>query len=77
MITPAQIKAARALIGWKQADLAKAAQLSLTALNNIERGEADPKSSTLLRIQQALEANGIEFMTGGARVRNQESEVTS
>ena len=47
MITPAQIKAARALVGWKQADLAKAAKLSLTALNNIERGEADPKRATV------------------------------
>jgi transcriptional regulator with XRE-family HTH domain len=75
MITPAQIKAARALVGWKQADLAKAAKLSLTALNNIERGEADPKSSTLLRIQQALEAAGIEFMPRGARLREQPAEA--
>jgi transcriptional regulator with XRE-family HTH domain len=69
MITPAQIKAARALIGWKQADLAKAAKLSATALNNIERSEADPKSSTLLRIHQALEAAGVEFIPSGVRLR--------
>ena len=74
MITPAQIRAARALLRWKQSDLAKAADLSLTALNNIEREVADPKASTLGSIQRALEAAGVVFIPGngggpGVRLR--------
>ena len=72
MITPNQIRGARAMLGLTQADLAKAAGLSNTGLNNIERGIADPKVSTLQAIQAALEASGIEFIPengGGAGVR--------
>ena len=72
MITPAQIRAARGLTGLKQADLAKAAGLSLGTLNNIERGVADPKVSTMGAIKRALEDAGIEFIAengGGAGVR--------
>ena len=65
MITPQQIRSARALVGLTQAALAKRAALSTTGLNNIERGVADPKASTLWAIQSALEAAGVEFMDGG------------
>lgn len=47
-----------------QAELAKRANLSVTGLNNIERGSADPKASTLRAIQAALELAGIEFTNG-------------
>lgn len=50
------------MLGLTQADLAKAAGISATALNNIERGSADPKASTLLAIQKALEAAGVIFV---------------
>lgn len=72
MISPQQIRGARAMLGLTQADLAAAAGLSATALNNIERGSADPRASTLKAIQAALEAAGVEFIPengGGAGVR--------
>lgn len=62
MITPAQIRAARALVSLKQDELAAAASVSLATLNNIERGVSDPRSSTLLAIQRALEASGVIFI---------------
>lgn len=62
MITPQQIRGARAMLGLTQAALAEAAGLSKTALNNIERGSADPKVSTLAAIQRALEAAGVIFV---------------
>lgn len=65
MPTPAQIRAARAMLDLTQADLAKRAGISKTGLNNIERGSSDPKASTLRAIQQALELAGIEFTVGG------------
>jgi CheY-like chemotaxis protein/DNA-binding Xre family transcriptional regulator len=64
MITLEQIRAARAMIGLKQHELAEKAGLSTGTLNNIERGvQKDPKLSTLRAIQQALEAEGIAFTT--------------
>lgn len=72
MITVKQIRAARMLLAWKQADLANAAKVSLATLNNIERQVTDPRMSTLTAIKQALEAAGVEFLSengGGAGVR--------
>lgn len=60
-----QIKAARALLDWTQADLAKAAGIHLNVINNIERGTSSPRQNTLDRVQAALEGSGIAFL--GAR----------
>lgn len=60
------------MLGLTQSQLADAAGISATALNNIERGAADPKASTLNAIRRALEAAGIQFIAengGGAGVR--------
>ncbi len=61
MITPSQIRAARAMINVKQRELAKSAGISLATLNNIERGVGDPRTSTLEAIERALTAAGIGF----------------
>lgn len=62
MISPAQIRAARALIGWKQTELASAADLSEMSVKNIERGTTDPRVSTLEAIRTALEQAGVVFI---------------
>lgn len=75
MISPAQIRAARALIGWKQSDLAVAAAVAEASVKNIERGTTDPRVKTLQAIQRALESAGVLFLDegvnreGGAGVR--------
>jgi DNA-binding XRE family transcriptional regulator len=66
MITPQQIRGARAMLGFTQAELAKRAGISTTGLNNIESGTGDPKASTLAAIKSALEAAGVEFTNGDA-----------
>ena len=81
MITPAQIRAARALIGWKQADLA--AGVSEMSVKNIERGATDPRSSTLDAVQSAFGEAGVVFLEagdtrlGGAGVRLMEDDPAS
>jgi predicted transcriptional regulator len=65
MITPAQIRAARALIGWKQSDLAAASSISVISIKNIERGATDPRSSTLAAIQDAFTKAGVVFLDPG------------
>jgi transcriptional regulator with XRE-family HTH domain len=62
VLTPAQIRAARSLLGWRQIDLAKASGVSETSIKNIERQTADPRRSTLLALQAALEQAGIIFL---------------
>jgi predicted transcriptional regulator len=65
MITRAQIRAARALIGWTQTDLAQASGISQVAIKNLERGATDPRASTLTSIQDALDQAGVMFLEPG------------
>lgn len=62
MLTTHQIKAARALLDWTQADLAKTSGLHLNVINNIERGTTNPRKGTLEKIQSTLEGQGILFI---------------
>ena len=66
-----QIKAARSLLGWSQADLAEKSGYSLPAINNIERGLYEARSVTMSDIIQTFEQNGIEFIDGpGVRIES-------
>ena len=68
---PVQLKMARAAVGWGVRDLAKKAGVTANTVTSIENG-ADAKQSTVDRLQQALEAAGIEFIEengGGLGVR--------
>lgn len=63
MITIKQIRAARALLGWEQRELADRAGISLTSLSRVERyADHDARISTLEKIRKALVAAGIEFI---------------
>ncbi len=62
MISPAQIRAARGLLRWTQATLAHRAAISIVTLNMIENEGVRPRGNTLLAIQAALEAAGIELL---------------
>lgn len=62
IITIEQIKAARALLNWKQSDLSKEAGLSLASINNIERQLGSPRVDTLMTIKQTFQNAGIEFI---------------
>jgi transcriptional regulator with XRE-family HTH domain len=62
MITGSQIRAARALLGWSQQDLADKSLLSETAILKLETQRADSRTSTLMKVRKSLEAAGIEFI---------------
>lgn len=73
MITTAQIRAGRHLVGLSQAEIAEATGLSLPT---IKRAESDRDVSisaeAIITIQRALELAGVEFIAengGGAGVR--------
>lgn len=65
MITPKQIKAARALAGWTQAVLATQAGLAEVSIRKIEAGDTDPRASTLQKIETSFERVGIVFTERG------------
>lgn len=63
MITPAQSRAARALLDWTQEDLAKAAHLGLSTIRDFEKGRRTPTHNNLLGIKTALESAGVELIS--------------
>jgi transcriptional regulator with XRE-family HTH domain len=64
MLEPAQIRAARALLGWRQEDLSKASGVGTATIHRIEKsnGPITGYVSTIVRIQAALEQAGILFI---------------
>ena len=67
MITARQIRAGRAMVGWSQQELADRALLSRNAVAQIERGEVDPRTSTLAAARRALEKGGVVFIPASGR----------
>ena len=72
MITSAQCRAARGLIGWSQQDLANEARVGIVTVHQLEAGTSQPRHATLDVIKRAFEAAGVVFIDengGGAGVR--------
>ena len=73
MIEAAQVRAARALIGWSQAELSDAAGVELSVVDRFETGQSDSiPAETVARMGAALESAGVVFIPkngGGAGVR--------
>lgn len=61
-ITPAQCKAARALINLDQASLAKRASVSRNTVVDFEKGNRTPGANNLAAMRSALEAGGVIFI---------------
>lgn len=68
-----QIRAARALIGWSQGDLAEHASLSQTGIARIENGTNRPNTNTLEKILRAFDREDVELIgTSGVKKRTGE-----
>ncbi|MBN9018458.1 MAG: transcriptional regulator [Rhizobiales bacterium] len=61
-MTPAQCRAARALINWTQPRLAEAAALGLSTVVDFERERRAVSTEATTAIQRALEAAGVIFV---------------
>lgn len=64
MISPAQCRAARALLGWSQTQLAEHIKLSKVSISAFEKG-GDTRESNRRLIREALEAAGVIFLADG------------
>jgi|GEM_PF-648892 len=68
LTTGNQLKAARALLDLEQAGLASLANVNVNTIRNLEGSRGDPikgHNQTVVAVQQALEAAGIEFLNHG------------
>jgi transcriptional regulator with XRE-family HTH domain len=62
MITPAQLRAARALLDWTRENLAEQSGVAAVTAIGFEHGRTDPKISTLYKWRRALESAGVIFI---------------
>jgi predicted transcriptional regulator len=67
MITSRQIRAARALLGWSQQQLADKAIVSLNAVTRLEKGKVDSRVSTINAIEKTHIKAGVEFLPAGEK----------
>jgi transcriptional regulator with XRE-family HTH domain len=68
MITAAQLRAARALLGMDQRKLAELSRLSVPTIQRMEASEATIRGNvdSLMKLVQALDVAGIELIADGA-----------
>jgi transcriptional regulator with XRE-family HTH domain len=80
MLTPAQLRAARALVDWSREDLAEKSGIGAGTVKDFERNGTDPKMGTVQKLIRALELAGVEFLhetesSGpGVRLRKREGK---
>jgi transcriptional regulator with XRE-family HTH domain len=66
MITPAQLRAARALLDWSQQELAQRAGLGLSTVRDFEAGRRLPTAASLDALRRVLDAAEIELILDAA-----------
>jgi len=76
MLHASQIRAARALLGWYQEELAQRSNVGLATIQRLERGPPGPikaRLATAMKISECLKAAGVTFIerdaAGGVGVR--------
>lgn len=65
MMTVPQVRAARALLGWSQPELAERAKVSFPTIQRLENPKYGPQASSLrvvTAVREALEAGGVTFL---------------
>jgi transcriptional regulator with XRE-family HTH domain len=71
-MTPAQSRAARALLELNQCDLAQNAGVGLSTIVDFEKGRRQVSQATIIAIEAAFERAGVQFIEengGGEGVR--------
>ncbi len=66
MLIAEQCRAARALLKWRQEELAERADLALSTIKDFEAERRTPHASNLAQIERAFAEAGIEFTNGDA-----------
>jgi transcriptional regulator with XRE-family HTH domain len=61
VISPAQCRAARALLDWSQERLSAESKVGIKTIVDFEQGNRKPYDRTIRDLREALEAAGVEF----------------
>lgn len=66
-MTGEQIRAARALLGWKAADLAEKSGISVPTVQRLDstKGQLSGRYETIEAVRSAFTAAGIQFLDNG------------
>ncbi len=67
-LTPEDVRAARALIQWSQAELAEAAGVGVSTIADFEKGSRTPITNNLGAIRRAFENAGVRFTPAGPTI---------
>lgn len=70
VITPAQCRGARAMLGWTQAELAGRADLSRKTVADFELEQRSVHVRTRMALVEALKRAGVDLIPGGVRQRS-------
>ncbi|UPK36904.1 helix-turn-helix domain-containing protein [Bradyrhizobium sp. 186] len=65
----AQVRAARAILGWSQGYLAEGANVNKSTIIDLEANRRVPHEITLMVVLDQLTAAGIDFTEDGVKVR--------
>lgn len=76
IITPAQCRAARALLNWSQPELAQRCDIHVQTISNFEKESSTPSKTTLEKILITLSMSGIILMEGDG-VKREDKIVTT
>ena len=61
VVTPAQVRAARAWLSWSREDLSAKSGVSQRSIARYEQGRSVPYDDTLAKLKATFEAAGINF----------------
>jgi len=64
-VSPAQSRAARALLNWSQDELAREASVGVNTVRNFEQEKASPRPAILNAMRSALERAGVRMIEEG------------
>lgn len=68
LLTSSQCRAARALLGWRQDELAEKSYVSKKSIADFERGAREARKLTQNAIRLTFVEAGVEFIEGGVRI---------
>jgi transcriptional regulator with XRE-family HTH domain len=61
-LTPAGLRAARALLQWKLEDVERATGIAFSTVHRIEQGGGRPRPATVAKLLAAFRAHGVEVL---------------
>lgn len=68
IVTPSQVRAARAILGWSREDAAQRCGVSTASFSRFERHDGTLSDRTIQDIVRAFQQHGVDFFAEGRRI---------